>query len=51
MSSCKECKSYFPLNEKSPKGDCVRRELDAKQMYHTAKPTVENGVCEHFIKK
>ena len=51
MSNCKVCKNYFPLGEKSSKGDCVRSESDANQSYHTAKPTVENGTCEHFQKK
>ena len=51
MAKCKECKSYFPLDDKASKGDCVRRESDAKQMYHTAKPTDANGACEYFTKK
>lgn len=51
MSECKNCKSYFPRDEKSPNGDCVRRESNAKQLYHTSKPVNEKETCNNFEKK
>ena len=54
MATCTECKSFFPLEEDSLTGDCVRRIVDPRQAYYQAKP-VEAGqdasACASFQKK
>jgi benzylsuccinate synthase len=54
MTTCKECKSYFPLEENQEKGDCIRRAVDPRQEYYQAKPVNENddaNKCDSFNKK
>jgi benzylsuccinate synthase len=54
MATCKECKSFFPLEENPDKGDCVRRTVDPRQAYYQAKPVNSGddaGSCESFKKK
>nr|CAO03073.1 1-methyl alkyl succinate synthase subunit MasC [Azoarcus sp. HxN1] len=46
MSTCKECRNYFPINEEASRGDCVRRISDERQSYYTARPTTEAAKCE-----
>ncbi|RJP38490.1 MAG: benzylsuccinate synthase [Desulfobacteraceae bacterium] len=54
MATCKECKSYFPLEENPDKGDCVRRVVDPRQEYYQSKPVnaSDDAVkCASFAKK
>jgi benzylsuccinate synthase len=54
MATCKDCKSFFPLEEDSAKGDCVRRVVDPRQAYYQAKPVKaeDNAAsCSSFQKK
>ena len=57
MSTCKECKSFFPIPENYPdyepgKGDCVRENVDKKGKFWTAKPVMEDmEACPGFMAK
>ena len=54
MAACKECKNYFPLEDQTEKGDCVRRQTDPRQAFYTAKPvSADNNAasCSEFQKK
>jgi len=54
MATCKDCKSFFPLEEDSAKGDCVKRVVDPRQAYYQSKPVhAEDNVasCSSFQKK
>ena len=54
MTTCKECKSFFPLDGDASKGDCVQRAVDPRQAYYKAKPVAaENDAskCPSFQKK
>jgi benzylsuccinate synthase len=54
MTSCKDCKSFFSLEENQDKGDCVRRVVDPRQAYYQAKPVNaedEAVSCSSFQKK
>ncbi|MGW8320173.1 MAG: benzylsuccinate synthase gamma subunit family protein [Thermodesulfobacteriota bacterium] len=54
MAICSECSKFFPLNEEPDKGDCVRRVVDPRQAYHTAKPVdadQEADDCRDFQRK
>ena len=31
MTTCSECKNYFPMEDEENKGDCVLRGRDARQ--------------------
>ncbi len=53
-TQCKECKSFFPMDENPEKGDCVQRVVDPRQAFHTARP-VDAGRdasrCGNFSKR
>jgi pyruvate formate lyase activating enzyme len=54
MTTCQECKSFFPLEETPDKGDCVKRVVDPRQAYYQAKPVNAQDdakKCETFSKK
>ena len=54
MATCKDCKSFFPEEENSNKGDCVRRVVDPRQAYYQSKPvnaSDDAGSCDCFKKK
>lgn len=54
MATCKDCKSFFPLDEEPEKGDCVRRIVDPRQAYYQAKPVsagTDAAECASFHKK
>lgn len=54
MPTCKECKSFFPVNENPEQGDCVQRVVDPRQGYYKAKPTKADqdaSECGSFQKK
>ncbi|ACL03891.1 Alkylsuccinate synthase (II), putative gamma subunit (AssC2) [Desulfatibacillum aliphaticivorans] len=38
MSTCSDCKSFFPREDEPGKGDCVRRVVDPRQAYYTTRP-------------
>jgi len=54
MATCKECKSFFPLEDDPSTGDCVQRVVDPRQAYYQAKPVEEGhdaSKCASFQKK
>jgi hypothetical protein len=54
MTTCQECKSFFPLEETPDKGDCVKRVVDSRQAYYQAKPVNAQDdakKCDSFSKK
>ncbi len=54
MTTCQECKSFFPLEETPEQGDCVRRVVDPRQAFYQAKPVNaedDAGECDAFHKK
>lgn len=54
MPTCKECKRFFPLEERPEKGDCVQRVVDPRQAYHKAQPVDADrdaSACASFQKK
>ena len=54
MTTCQECKSFFPLEENQNQGDCVQRMVDPRQAYYQAKPVKAEdnaGSCVSFQKK
>ena len=54
MTTCQECKSFFPLEEDPARGDCVQRVVDPRQAYYQAKPVNaedDAGSCASFQKK
>lgn len=54
VATCNECQQYFPMDEDPDRGDCVRRVVDPRQAYHTAKPVDADrgaGDCPDFQKK
>jgi len=54
MTTCKECRNYFPVDGDAKKGDCVQRVVDPRQAYHKAKPVLADqdaAKCSSFQKK
>ncbi len=54
MPQCKECKSFFPIEDEPGKGDCVQKCVDARQTYYSARPVAEDkdaSQCQSFQKK
>ena len=54
MTECSECKGFFPLEDDTSKGDCVRRVVDPRQAYYQAKPVEADkdaSACASFQKK
>ena len=54
MTTCKECKSYFPLENDQIQGDCIQRKKDPRQAYYQSRPAkADNDAsgCEGFQKK
>ncbi|MCU0600032.1 MAG: benzylsuccinate synthase gamma subunit family protein [Desulfobacterales bacterium] len=54
MTTCKECKSFFPLENDQTKGDCVQRVKDPRQAYYQSRPAKADddaGACGSFQKK
>jgi len=54
MTTCKECKSYFPLENDQIQGDCIQRKKDPRQAYYQSRPAKADndaGGCEGFQKK
>ncbi|MCK4723689.1 MAG: benzylsuccinate synthase gamma subunit family protein [Dehalococcoidia bacterium] len=54
MTTCSECKNYFPIEDEENKGDCVLRGRDARQEYWMAKPVAvdaDASQCSSFQKK
>lgn len=54
MTTCKDCKRFFPLEDNPDKGDCVERIVDPRQAYYKAKPVNagdEAAACSSFQKK
>ena len=54
MTTCNECKNFFPLEDDPSQGDCVQRVVDPRQAYYKAKPVVsdnEASKCDQFNKK
>jgi len=54
MTTCKNCKSFFPLENNPEKGDCVQRAVDPRQAYYKSKPVnaADDAVsCSSFQKK
>jgi benzylsuccinate synthase len=54
MTTCKECKKFFPSEENPQKGDCVQRVIDPRQAYYQAKPVQAEksaSTCGSFEKK
>lgn len=54
MTTCQECKSFFPLEDKPDKGDCIQRVVDPRQAFYHAKPVAAEDdakECASFNKK
>ncbi|MBS3758775.1 MAG: benzylsuccinate synthase gamma subunit family protein [Desulfobacterales bacterium] len=54
MTTCQECKNFFPLEEDPNRGDCVQRVKDPRQAYYQAKPVNaedDASACASFQKK
>ncbi len=54
MATCKECKSFFPMDDNPGRGDCVQRVVDPRQAYYKARPVDEEqdaAACSSFQKK
>ncbi len=54
MTTCKSCKSFFPLEDDETRGDCVQQQVDPRQAYYQAKPiTADNDAssCSSFQKR
>ncbi|MFO7965589.1 MAG: benzylsuccinate synthase gamma subunit family protein [Desulfobacterales bacterium] len=54
MPTCKECKSFFPIEEEPGKGDCVQKCVDARQTYYSARVVsseMDASLCDSFQKK
>ncbi|MCP4750837.1 MAG: benzylsuccinate synthase gamma subunit family protein [Proteobacteria bacterium] len=54
MPVCNLCRSFFPIEENPERGDCVRREVDPRQAYYTARELdagADASNCANFQKK
>ena len=54
MATCKECRKFFPMEDRPDKGDCVQRVVDPRQAYYKARPVDadrEASDCPEFQKK
>ncbi len=54
MPTCNECKSFFPIEDDPGRGDCVQKNVDARQTYYSARiVNTDNDAsnCESFQKK
>ena len=54
MPSCIECQSFFPIEEEPDRGDCVKKCVDARQTYYSARVVAQDndaGRCDSFQKK
>lgn len=54
MTTCKECKSFFALEEDENRGDCVQRVVDPRQAYYKSKPVKAEDAadsCTSFQKR
>ena len=59
MSTCCECKAFFPIPEDDPdykagKGDCVRERVDEKCKFWTSNPAMgdmDASACADFMPK
>ena len=54
MTTCNECKKFFPLEDDPQKGDCVQRVTDPRQAFYQAKPVQADknaSSCASFEKK
>ena len=54
MATCKDCKSFFEREDEPGMGDCVRRQVDPRQAYYSAKPAEpeeDASKCAAFQKK
>jgi hypothetical protein len=54
MPSCIECQSFFPIEDEPGRGDCVKKCVDARQTYYSARVVAEDkdsSQCDSFQKK
>ena len=54
MTTCNDCKRFFPLEDNPEQGDCVQRVVDPRQAYYKAKPANavdDAAACSSFQKK
>lgn len=54
MTTCKECRNFFPLVDDDTTGDCVQRVVDPRQAYHKAIPVSadnDSSKCTNYNKK
>ena len=54
MTTCQECKRFFPIEEDPAHGDCVQRVVDPRQAYYMAKSVNaedDAGACDSFQKR
>ncbi len=54
MPTCVECQSFFPIEEEPGQGDCVRKCVDARQTYYSARVVSQDkdaARCDSFQKK
>jgi benzylsuccinate synthase len=54
MATCCDCKHFYPIEDNPERGDCVRREVDPRQAYYTAREmdaAMEASGCKHFEQK
>ncbi|MDA8233343.1 MAG: benzylsuccinate synthase gamma subunit family protein [Clostridia bacterium] len=55
MANCSQCKSFFPIPEDADdfepgKGDCVRKEKDAKGVWYESKPVMGDKSADNCPK-
>ncbi|MFO8048210.1 MAG: benzylsuccinate synthase gamma subunit family protein [Desulfosudaceae bacterium] len=54
MTTCEQCKCFFPMEENPETGDCVRRGQDARQSFYKTQPVTKDqdaAACSDFQKK
>ena len=54
MPLCNECMSFFPIEDESGQGDCVKKGVDARQTYYSSRVVTQDNDadrCDSFQKK
>jgi hypothetical protein len=54
MPLCIECQSFFPIEDEPGRGDCVKKSVDARQTYYSARVVPQDkdaARCDSFQKK
>lgn len=54
MPLCIECQSFFPIEDEPGRGDCVKKSVDARQTYYSARVVSQDkdaARCDSFQKR